>query len=431
MNPVPPIFDNDVHGRPQVPRGGGALRDRFTYPPFTVFNAREGEWQDRKRAWIRLGIRSELGRGANALGHSVESGNRDFYRDKADVEAELGRILTKEEAVAELRARGLLGLDSGAGRDGNLLGLSPQAEDYRRREGAYARDPDAERVRREKAATPGGGGGPNSRYFKTGGKKADAKAFNLGMGASAENGWAQDDDHGSGTSIFDPVLCELLYTWYAPLGGQVVDPFAGGSVRGIVAGCLGRRYWGCDLSAAQVAANRAQVGLVPAGMPRPEWRVGDAAVEVAGAPAADFIIACPPYFDLEVYSDDPRDLSRMDWEGFRAGYAGIIADAAARLRPDRFAAFVGGDVRDERGVYRNLPGYTTACFRAAGMELYNEAVLVTAVGSLSIRTERQFVVSRKQDKTHQNVLVYVKGDPVRATDAATGLSLAARRDELE
>jgi hypothetical protein len=40
------------------------LAERFGIPPFSVFNAREGWWQDRKRAWIDLGIRSELGRGA-------------------------------------------------------------------------------------------------------------------------------------------------------------------------------------------------------------------------------------------------------------------------------------------------------------------------------------------------------------------------------
>lgn len=39
-------------------------------PPFSVLNAREGWWQDRKSAWIALGIQSELGRGENALGFS-------------------------------------------------------------------------------------------------------------------------------------------------------------------------------------------------------------------------------------------------------------------------------------------------------------------------------------------------------------------------
>ena len=43
----------------------------------------------------------------------------------------------------------------------------------------------------------------------------------------------------TGTSIFDPVLCEVLYNWYSPAGGVVLDPFAGGSVLGITAEMLG------------------------------------------------------------------------------------------------------------------------------------------------------------------------------------------------
>lgn len=39
------------------------LGEKFLLPPFTVLNAREGWWQDRKRAWLELGIKSELGRG--------------------------------------------------------------------------------------------------------------------------------------------------------------------------------------------------------------------------------------------------------------------------------------------------------------------------------------------------------------------------------
>jgi len=42
----------------------GKLSDRFMLPPFSVLNAREGWWQERKKAWLALGIKSELGRGA-------------------------------------------------------------------------------------------------------------------------------------------------------------------------------------------------------------------------------------------------------------------------------------------------------------------------------------------------------------------------------
>jgi hypothetical protein len=52
------------------------------------------------------------------------------------------------------------------------------------------------------------------------------------------------------SSVFDPVLCELVYRWWAPPGGAILDPFAGGSVRGVVAGYLGHQYTGIDLSGA-------------------------------------------------------------------------------------------------------------------------------------------------------------------------------------
>src|SRR5690242_12336191 len=97
------------------------------------------------------------------------------------------------------------------------------------------------------------------------GKRAWADSPNsLGNFAARYADGAVDSDVGyrigdqSGTSIFDPVLCELAYRWFCPPDGLILDPFAGGSVRGIVASKLGRRYIGIDLSARQIEANRTQ-----------------------------------------------------------------------------------------------------------------------------------------------------------------------------
>lgn len=57
------------------------LSDRFLFPPFSVLNAREGIWQDRKRAWISLGIKSELGRGENLQGLSDQN---ELFRQGLD-----------------------------------------------------------------------------------------------------------------------------------------------------------------------------------------------------------------------------------------------------------------------------------------------------------------------------------------------------------
>jgi len=217
----------------------------------------------------------------------------------------------------------------------------------------------------------------------------------------------------SGTSIFDPVLCELAYTWFCAPGGHVLDPFAGGSVRGIVAAYLGRKYTGVDLRAEQIAANIEQAQtIVPDNMPT--WIVGDSATDLPAGPF-DFVFSCPPYADLEVYSDNPADISTMEYADFLIAYRTIIAQSIERLNNDRFAMFVVGDVRDKKGNYRNFISDTIAAFQDAGAMLYNEAILVTAVGSLPIRVGKQFESGRKLGKTHQNVLVFLKGNSKKAT----------------
>jgi hypothetical protein len=126
----------------------------------------------------------------------------------------------------------------------------------------------------------------------------------------------------------------------------------------------------------------------------------------------DFVFSCPPYWNLERYSDDAADLSNMSFDEFLVAYRAIIAGAVGR-----FAVWVIGDVRDEQGCYINLPGRTVDAFEAAGARLYNEAILVTAVGSLPIRAGRQFATSRKLGRTPQSALIFVKDDPRRATEA--------------
>lgn len=225
------------------------------------------------------------------------------------------------------------------------------------------------------------------------------------------------EDGSTGTSIFDPVLCELAYRWFCPPNGTVLDPFAGGSVRGIVASFLGRVYHGVDLRGEQIEANIAQASI--ARDPYPKWYVGDSRniAEICGHVQADFIFSCPPYADLEIYSDDPRDLSTMEYADFLAAYREIIAAAAGLLKQDRFACFVVGEVRDKKGHYRNFVGDTIEAFKAAGFHYYNEAILVTQLGSLPIRVNSQFLSSRKMGKTHQNILVFVKGRGKAAASA--------------
>lgn len=222
---------------------------------------------------------------------------------------------------------------------------------------------------------------------------------------------------GGAVSVFDPVLCELAYRWFSPVGGRVLDPFAGGSVRGIVASTLQRYYLGIDLRPEQVEANRAQAHL--ASDLKPAWIAGDSNVVLDDLfdYEADFIFSCPPYADLETYSDDPADLSNMAYDEFLWVYRSIIAKSVSRLRSDRFAAWVISDVRDKRGLYRGLVVDTINAFRDAGMALYNDLVTIDQVGSGALLTRQQFDGTRKVRRMHQHMLVFVKGDPKTAAIA--------------
>jgi hypothetical protein len=133
------------------------------------------------------------------------------------------------------------------------------------------------------------------------------------------------------------------------------------------------------------------------------------------APDADMVFSCPPYGDLEVYSDNPLDLSNMEWHTFVAAYKRIILRSVQRMKNDSFACFVVGDFRDKKGFYRNFVSETIDGFEQAGAFLYNEAILATSVGSASMRVTKQFESSRKMAKTHQNFLVFCKGDWKKAT----------------
>jgi DNA modification methylase len=290
------LYGNDLFGEPVQPPSRGLISDEFLVPPFSILDARSGFWQQRKAAWLSLGIQSELGRKANLLGMS--------------------------ETILE------------------------------------------------------------------------------------------NSNNDNGTSVFDPVLCELAYRWFCPTKGSILDPFAGGSVRGIVAAYWGYRYTGIDLRAEQCIANHFQASKMELSG-TPTWHCHDSHAMSEILPDAeqfDMVFTCPPYYDLEQYSDDVRDGSNFQSYGqFIDWYAEIFGMCYYRLRSNRFLVLEVGEIRDRDGIYRNFVGDTVQVMKQCGFQFYNEAIHILPVGTAALRVRRIFNGGRKLCKTHQNVLVFLKG----------------------
>lgn len=237
-----------------------------------------------------------------------------------------------------------------------------------------------------------------------------------------------------GVSIFDPVLCELAYQWFNVPKGKILDPFAGGSVRGIVASQLGFEYLGNDLRKEQIEANRnnATEVLKDAEL-YPTWTCGDSLNidTIAKGYEADMIFSCPPYADLEVYSDAKEDISNMPYQQFIKVYREIIRKSCENLKEDRFAVFVVGDVRDKKGFYHNFVSDTIMAFWNCGVILYNEMILLNSVGNAGMRAAKTFNGGRKVIKVHQNVLVFYKGNPKNIKANYPELDLSYIENEIE
>lgn len=214
-------------------------------------------------------------------------------------------------------------------------------------------------------------------------------------------------------STIDPVLCELMYRWYGLAGGSVLDPFAGGSTAGLVAGRLGYEFTGLELRREQVEVNQqhaAELAVTPA----PTWICGDSAQMDKLLPKGqqyDLLWTSPPYYDLEVYSSKKGDGSTAKtYEQFMAWCADILTKAIRRLKNNRFAAFQVGESRDKLGAYHNFVGDIVTLMQRLGLRYYVDGILVMPLGSLPIRARRPFETSRKLAMTHQHVLVFYKGD---------------------
>lgn len=284
-----------------------SLNDKFIIPPFSVFDTRQGYWQERKDKWKGLGIKSELGRDDD-LTFNLSIGGFDTYRVK--------------EGIKE-----------------------------------------------------------NTTTMQT--------------------------------SVFDPVLCEICYRWFNVDNGKILDPFAGGSVRGIVANVLGYDYIGIDLSERQIKSNYENANELYCDMNKLKW-INDDSLNVdkyIDDDSVDMIFTCPPYFDLEIYSEKPNDLSNMSFDDFEVAYSKILKSCFSKLKNNRFGVVVIGDVRDKNGYYRNLVDITKKAICDENIGFYNDIILLNSLASASLRAEGQFKVNRKVVKVHQNILVFYKGNP--------------------
>ena len=215
-----------------------------------------------------------------------------------------------------------------------------------------------------------------------------------------------------GVSVFDPVLSELSCKWFSPYnGGKIFDCFAGDCFKGLVFALCGYEFTGIELRQEQVDDNINCCKKFENLNLKYICDDGQNVDKYFQKQSQDLLFSCPPYYNLEVYSNLPNDASNQkEYCDFLKILDTAYSKSIEILKDNRFAVIVVGNIRDKQGFYYNFINDIINIFNKNGMFLLNELILKEPINARRF-SSRAYFKSRKILKIHQNILVFYKGNP--------------------
>jgi len=156
---------------------------------------------------------------------------------------------------------------------------------------------------------------------------------------------------GRGLGVFNPAVAAWILNCYAPGYGLCVDPFAGGGTRAIMALNHGLEYKGMEIRQVEVDAT---IERIENNCDNAKYDIYCDSAEVMSeyiqSNTGDFLITCPPYYDLERYEGGHNDLSMAtDYVIFLDMIETIIKETYKILKSNAISTWVVGLHRETNG----------------------------------------------------------------------------------
>lgn len=226
-------------------------------------------------------------------------------------------------------------------------------------------------------------------------------------GHSGERNILRKDSVFTGTySVFPIPLMEYIIIRYGgKAGGKVLDAFAGGPPRGICSSMMGMEYHGVDVRQEQIDENLAVIGGL--GLDNIHYHLDDARTINIDQGDFDVAITCPPYYDLEIYSDDPNDVSNFPtYASFNAAMWMCAEAHRPLMKPGSFVCIIIGNFRDKKtGEMVDFRADTVANFKEAGFIFWDEVILSRNFGSAAKRAKNAWQ-GLKLVRRHEFLLIF-------------------------
>lgn len=205
-------------------------------------------------------------------------------------------------------------------------------------------------------------------------------------------------------SVFNPQLAQMILAAYAPMNGKIYDPFGGGGTRGYIATKMGYDYTGVEIREEEYNRVLAQMK---------EWNLNFKfiladSVKYRPNESFDFIYTCPPYYDLEVYSDMEDDLSNApSYMEYLNMLQKVLKNCYDVLKRDSFAVFVVGNFRNKKGELEHLNGDLITKAKEVGFKLWDELIWMGA-SNVALTRCGKFEKNRKSVRMHEYIIILKK-----------------------
>lgn len=207
------------------------------------------------------------------------------------------------------------------------------------------------------------------------------------------------------TSIFNPHLAQMILSAYCPPKAKIYDAFAGGGTRGFIASAMGHDYTGVEIR--QEECDRIQRKQLELQAPF-KIHCHDSRFFEIEPEYFDFSYSCPPYYNLEVYSDIIGDMSNVSTYGEFLGMLRQSLEVTYRgLKPNSLCIWVVGNLRRNNGSLIHLNGDTARIGAEIGFKLWDELVFWGA-SDIAVQRSGQFVANRKSVRVHEYIIVFRK-----------------------
>lgn len=209
-------------------------------------------------------------------------------------------------------------------------------------------------------------------------------------------------------SVFPAPLAEwILLRYGGGEGTHILDAFSGGPPRSVVSTIMGHQYTGFEIRQDQIDENFSLLDEMK--LEGANFILGDGRFMERLDQQCDMGFTCPPYWNLEQYSNLDQDLSNLKtYEEFNAGMAFCAQSYFEALKPGAFCCLVVGPFRNKKTKELiDFPAHTVENFREAGFFFHQQIILSKNFASAAVRSSNAWR-TKKLVPCHEFLQVFRK-----------------------